>query len=159
MFSLYFNSPNPPYWMRFYSIHVIAEYILSGSKLIWNQIFVKAAQLIQGKKNESSFCCYCTMIPPLSTAKFIGFWHTSIWSLWDQLSLPMILSFVIKKTLGYTRKSFPQFLHNKAAFHNLHTIYRWCWWEILLIDCGRQVYYLKMAENIQLCRSKGEAKN
>ena len=27
----------------------------------------------------------------------------------------------------YTQESFPQFLHNKPAYHNCHTIYRWCW--------------------------------
>ena len=71
-------------------------------------------------------------------------------------------------TLYYTPEFIPQFIHNKPAFHNCHIIVRWCWWEhcdtvdsyimhsctpsincmamvwfyILLIDCGRQVYYV-----------------
>ncbi len=32
-----------------------------------------------------------------------------------------------KANLGYTREYIPQLLHNKHAFHNWHTIYRWCW--------------------------------
>ncbi len=52
------------------------------------------------------------------------------------------------RVLYYTQESISQFLHNKPAFHNCHTIFRWCCWGfyILLIDCGRQVYYWKITE-------------
>ena len=45
----------------------------------------------------------------------------------DCLSILVIVGYWIP--CHYTRESFPQFLHNKPAFHNCHIIFRWCWWE------------------------------
>ena len=34
---------------------------------------------------------------------------------------------ICKIITNYTRESIAQFLHNKPAFHNWHTIVTWCW--------------------------------
>ncbi len=50
---------------------------------------------------------------------------------WLQINLGQLL---LKQhwgpfTLCTHENLFPNFFHNKPAFHDWHTIYRWCWWE------------------------------